>query len=154
MVTQHIATSVSSDAPIDAVWEVIADATRYADWSKLDSASYEREGTPAPHGTGAIRLFGSGKYTLREQVTAFAPESHLDYVLLSGMPVRDYRSRISLVRSGAGGTTIHWRAEFAAKIPGTGRLIARKLEESLSELARNAAVEARRRHAARVPVAA
>ena len=148
MSVQTISATAHTSAPTELVWEVIADATRYPEWSKLDSAEYERTGDPAPHGTGAIRVFGSGRYTLREEVTAYAENRHLDYILLDGMPVRNYRARISLDEDAPGETAIHWRAEFESKLPGLGGLIARRLERSLTDLVKDAATEARRRLAA------
>lgn len=148
MATQEISATAESAAPANAVWDVLADATRYDEWSALDSASYEREGSPSPHGVGAIRVFGQGRYTLREEVTGFLPAERLDYRLLSGMPVRDYLATVSLLPGPSGGTRIEWRATFRAGIPGTGRLIARKLETSLQKLTRALAAEAESRHGA------
>lgn len=153
MATQRISASVTTPAPPEIVWQVIADAPRYPEWSKLDRAGYERGGTPAPHGAGAIRVFGAGKVTLREEVTAFVPGRYLDYRLLSGIPIRDYTSRISIAPRADGGTAIHWGATFRPQWPGTGRFIASRLGASLVDLVTGLAREAERVEAVTRPAA-
>jgi hypothetical protein len=43
------------------------------------------------------------------------------YELLAGLPLRGYRADIDLTPAD-GGTVIHWRSRFTAKVPGTGWL--------------------------------
>jgi len=50
-------------------------------------------------------------------------------VLLSGLPLRDYRADIDL-RPGAEGTEIHWHTVFKSKVPGMGGLYRRGLAKA------------------------
>lgn len=101
-----------STAPIEAVWNRLADGATWKDWAWFPSSSLAREGVPAPDGIGAIRRFGVGPIGSREEVVAFEPPTHLTYVLRSGLPVRDYRSEVTLTPTEDGGTDIEWVSSF------------------------------------------
>jgi hypothetical protein len=55
-----------------------------------------------------------------EEVVELIPDRRLSYVLLSGMPFRDYRADVDLAPLQDGGTSIRWQSSFHAKYPGTG----------------------------------
>jgi uncharacterized protein YndB with AHSA1/START domain len=132
-----------STAPPEAVFEVMADATRWNEWiGPISRASYEREGVPAPHGVGAIRVFGPrfGPVS-REQVVEFDPPRRLSYTILSGfLPIRGYRSTIELVPDGTG-TEIVWAGSFTCRVPGVPAFLRR----TVGGFARALAAEAERR---------
>ena len=138
--------SVRSAAPPDAVFAVIADATRWHEWAGVTIATsvWEREGDPAPGGVGAIRRLGRWPMYGREQITEYDPPRHTAYTILSGIPVRGYHADIDLLAD-ATGTTIHWSGAFEPKIPGTGALFAAGFRRTILGFARAAAAEAERR---------
>ena len=113
VVTRH------SAAPIEAVWALLSHAETWKEWGTFTVARLEREGVPAPDGVGAIRNFGFPMYTSREEVVAFDPPTHLAYTLLSGIPLRDYRSDVTLT-STPSGTDIEWRSSFRPPWPASG----------------------------------
>jgi hypothetical protein len=124
-------------APIEAVWPLLGQAARWPEWSFLDRAVLERTGRDDPDGVGAIRhftRFGTGS---REEVLAWEPPGHLAYSILSGFPVKNYRSDIWL-RQGAC-TFITWSGTFEAKVPGTGRILETALRLLMGRFARNVA---------------
>jgi len=55
-----ITATARSSAPVDVVWPLIGEATRWRDWTAFPTAKLRREGTPAPDGVGALRHFGFG----------------------------------------------------------------------------------------------
>ena len=59
---------------------------------------------------------------------------------VSGIPIRDYRAEVTLTPDGEG-TAIRWQSQFRAKIPGTGRLARRRLEQFIEETAEGLARE-------------
>ena len=101
-------------APIESVWDLVAHAETWRDWASFSKSELEREGSPTPDGVGAIRRFGFPVYTSREEVVAFEPPGHLGYILRSGLPLRDYRSDVTLTTAGDG-TDIEWRSSFEAR---------------------------------------
>ena len=61
----------------------------------------------------------------------------MTYALIGGnLPVRDYRGEVTLEPAPGGGTTITWRSTYRPKIPGTGGVVARRLEPFLLDTAR------------------
>lgn len=129
-----------SSAPPEKVWELLADARTWPEWAAFDAAEVE-EGA----GEGEIRRFRRGRWTTRERVTAFEPGRRLGYELLSGIPIRDYRSEVTLTPADEGGTDIRWHSSFRQKLPLTGRTIQKSLEKFVAETTENLARAAERR---------
>jgi hypothetical protein len=122
----------SSSAPREKIWGVLADVPRWAEWGPWNSSTYEREGTPAPGGVGAVRLLKRFAMTLREELTVFEPPERMAYKLLSGMPVRDYQAEVRLSEAGEG-SEILWRSEFDA-LPGVGELYRWQLQKAFEDI--------------------
>jgi hypothetical protein len=137
-----------ADAPPEVVFAVLEDAPGWSGWTRIANTAYEREGDDDPHGVGAIRRFGTGPVTTREEVTAHDPPRHFAYRLLSGLPARGYRATVDLSPAGAipeAGTDIHWRGQFEPGPPGTRRLMAASLGFAVRDIARRLVAEAERR---------
>jgi len=113
-----------SAAPPEKVFEVLADGAGWSRWAgpMVMKSWWEREGTPAPGGVGAIRALGSKRVGSREEIVAYDPPKHLAYTILKGLPVRDYRADVHLTADG-GGTRIEWSGVFTPKVPGTAGVI-------------------------------
>ncbi len=71
---------------------------------------------------GAIRRFTAYGTGSREEVVAWEPPHHLGYTILSGFPVRNYRSDVRLTSNGTG-TTVTWAGTYDERFPGTGALL-------------------------------
>lgn len=119
-----------SAASAERVWQLLADVRSWPLWGGFDEAEIE-EGA----GLGELRRFRTGRYVSRERVTGFEPGRRLRYELVSGLPIRDYRAEVTLAPTADGGTHIRWRSSFAAKVPGTGRALQRKLARFVAETA-------------------
>jgi uncharacterized protein YndB with AHSA1/START domain len=139
---------VHADAPRERVWALLADARGWARWARFSHARLEREGSPAPDGVGALRVFGTGPFNSREEVVAFAPPEHLAYELRRGIPIKGYRADVTLEPDGDGTRTrIVWSSRFErATVPGTAwffRWFLRAfIADTARRLARAAAVDA------------
>jgi uncharacterized protein YndB with AHSA1/START domain len=114
-------------APIDLVWDTIADARSWPTWSPNSDAWLDAEGTPDPDGVGARRRFKTGRIVVREEVTTFEPPHHFEYRLLSGLPVQDYVAEILLTEIDEG-TSIDWHSRFRVGIPFTRRMLGRRMQ--------------------------
>ena len=125
-------------APVAVVWPLLAEARRWSEWSFLTSTGLERDGAPDPDGVGAVRRFTRFGVGSREEVVAWDPPTHLAYRILSGFPVRNYRSDITL-EPHEGGTRIRWSGSFDPKWPGTGRLLAAVLAVMMQRFASSVA---------------
>jgi uncharacterized protein YndB with AHSA1/START domain len=138
--------TAQSAAPPAAVFEVIADATRWHEWAgfMINVSEWEREGDPAPGGVGAIRKLGRWPAFTREQLLDYEPPRHLAYTILSRGPLRGYHADVDLEAT-ATGTTIRWSGAFEPVVPGTGGLLAEFFRRTVLSYARAAAAEAERR---------
>ncbi|HWH44723.1 MAG TPA: SRPBCC family protein [Thermoleophilaceae bacterium] len=132
---------VSTAAPRELIWEVLIDVPRYAEWGEWSESVLEREGSPQPGGAGSIRRMRRTPVTVREEVLEAEPPSLLRYRLLSGIPVRDYEAVVRISEQGE----IHWRSEFAPRLPGTGRIMRALIGRVLRDVASAVAAEAERR---------
>jgi hypothetical protein len=115
--------SARSRAPAAVIWPLVAEATRWKEWSWMTSTTLEREGDPAPDGVGALRRFAVGPGGSQEEVVAWEPPHHLGYVAVRGLPVRSYRADVHLDDDGAG-TVVTWRCALVPLVPGTGAALA------------------------------
>jgi hypothetical protein len=108
-------------APVEEVWPLLGEASRWKDWSFLTRAFLLREGTPVPDGVGALRRFAVGAFGSTEEVVVFDAPRHLGYVGHKGLPVRLYRADV-LLTDEDGGTRLVWTGKVEPKIPGTGAM--------------------------------
>lgn len=122
-----------SPAPAARLFELLCDSRTWPEWSPIERASLEQ---PGEHGTlGEIRRFETGRTVSREQVVEVVPDRRLSYVLLSGLPLVDYRADIDLIET-ADGTTVRWSSSFRPGRPGSGwlyKLILRRFLQRMVE---------------------
>jgi hypothetical protein len=128
-------------APVDVVWPLVGEARHWHLWSFLTASVLEREGSPLPDGVGAVRRFTILGIGSREEVVVWEPPGHLAYRILSGFPVRNYRSDVILTPDGSG-TRIDWAGTYDPKFPGTSRALAAVLGFTMRRFARDLAAYA------------
>jgi uncharacterized protein YndB with AHSA1/START domain len=133
---EHIA---HSDAPRSAVWARLSDLASWHEWGPWTKT--ELDGDRRTMVSERKRLNGK-PYVLHERVVALEPEERLEYQLLSGLPVRNYRAVVTLSDADGGGTDINWRATFDPPWPIFGGLwrgamikVIRDVSESLAAAA-------------------
>jgi uncharacterized protein YndB with AHSA1/START domain len=141
MASQSFSVTRVAHAQREMVWALVSDGAGWKNWAGIVKSSLELEGDPPPDGVGAIRRLGPGPFGSREEVVEWEPPSHLGYVILSGMPVRNYRADIRLNEAGVT-TVIEWSATFDPKVPGTGTLLRAGLRAMISRFAKRAALHA------------
>ena len=129
-VIEHTVTSVAEPA---AVFALLADGSTWPQWSPLGSFELVEPGDGTPEGLGAVRIFSTGGIKSRERVVERRPDEVFSYVLEKGLPLRDYVAVITLRRTDDGGTRIHWRSTFKAKVPGSGGVYQRQLGKFIKE---------------------
>ena len=122
----------TTTADPDAVYELLADGSTWPGWSPLGSFELLEPGDGVPEGLGAVRRFTTGRRQSTERVVERRPGQQFSYVLLSGLPLRDYRADVSLTPE-TGGTTITWHSTFRSKVPGTGGLYRRALAKFIGQ---------------------
>jgi hypothetical protein len=125
---------VVTSATPEAIWSLVADLSTWTTWAPFETATLESEGHPDPNGAGAVRRFRRGRFTTREEVTAYVANRQLTYRLLSGLPLRDYEATID-IRPRDGQTQITWSSTFSSRIPGMGGAFRRGMQKIYAEYA-------------------
>jgi uncharacterized protein YndB with AHSA1/START domain len=98
-----------SEAPRDEVWRRLSDLQNWHEWGPWTKTTID----------GEIRTLVSDRkrltgkpYVMKERVTALEPQERLEYDLLSGLPVKNYHSVVTLTDADGGGTDINWKSTF------------------------------------------
>jgi hypothetical protein len=130
-----------SRATSAAVFSLLKDSDTWPRWSLFDSSDVERAGNDERFGVGAIRTFSTRVSKSREQVTELIPNQKLGYVLLSGLPLRNYQAVVRLSSPESGGTLVNWTASFQCRY-GTGWFWRIFLNHILSRVAMQVAAAA------------
>ena len=139
--------NATSRAVPAAVFSLLKNSDTWPRWSMFRSAVLEQAGRDEPYGVGSIRVFSTSVTRAREQVVELIPDRQLSYVLLSGLPFRNYRADVCLTSSGGEGTRIDWTASFQCRY-GTGWFWRLFMNSVLSDMARRLAVAAEKNSAA------
>jgi len=116
-----------------AIFSLLRDSETWPRWSFFNKAELERGGDGERHGVGAIRSFATRLTQTREELTELDPDRKLGYVLLSGLPLRNYRAEVRLHSIDDGGTTIRWAASFECAF-GTGWFWRIVVQQTLSKI--------------------
>ena len=108
-----------SQATPAAVFSLLKNSDTWPRWSLFNSFELERAGNGERFGVGAIRTFSTRVSKTTEQVTELIPDQKLSYVLLSGLPLRNYQAVVQLSSPEFGVTLVNWTASFQCRY-GTG----------------------------------
>jgi uncharacterized protein YndB with AHSA1/START domain len=133
-------------APPETVFEVLTDHRGIAKITPVRKAVLEREGSPAPNGLGAIRVLSLLGPPLREEVVAYEPNRRFSYVLLSGLPARDYLGSVELTPDGAG-TRMAYAVKLTPTVPVAGAVVVAVAKQGVAKLIDGIQKESERRAA-------
>jgi len=101
-------------APLEQVFERLADHEGMADWPGVQRCKLVREGAPK-NGLGAVREITAYGLKLQEEVVRFDPPRGFDYSIVKGVPV-DHLGSISL-RDEGGATRLTWHVRIESRVP-------------------------------------
>ena len=108
------------EAPIDRVFDVLADHAGYSRFRAISRAELVREGDEEPNGRGAIRKLAAGPFTFTEEITAFERPVRLDYLILEvNVPLRHDGGSIRF-DAVDDGTHVLWTSSFTMPVPLAG----------------------------------
>jgi hypothetical protein len=146
--TQVIDVVVPTTADPHTVYALLRDGASWPTFSPLGSfelARPSKDGLPG-EGVGAHRIFRTKQalstVTNLEEIVVAEPGKRYGYILLKGLPLRDYKAIVELEPTPDGGTSIHWTSTFSAKVPGTGALFRRNLGDFIRRLVEGLAAHA------------
>ena len=136
----------TSRAAPAAVFSLLKNIDTWPRWSMFKSAELEQSGQDESYGVGSIRVFSTSVTRAREQVVELIADRQLSYVLLSGLPFRNYRADVRLTPPGGNGTRIDWTASFQCRY-GTGWFWRLFMNSVLPNLAKQLAAAAEKNSA-------
>ena len=115
----RVSTIVHARAEKQAVWDVLTDSDRWAEWGDFTDSVRVEGGDGHPDGVGSVReVWTAALLPARERVETFDPEAGVyEYSMLSGLPLRDYLGRVELTAADGGGTTIAWTVTWRTPLP-------------------------------------
>jgi uncharacterized protein YndB with AHSA1/START domain len=131
-----IEATATTSASREAVWALLADASKWAQWGSWKTVEIEGGGEQGP---GSVRVLHKAPYRLRELVTDWVPNERTGYELLDGMAVRGYRATVTLEDAGGGGTVIRWRSTYERARPTTAIVLRLAVRDTCRRLAKAAA---------------
>jgi uncharacterized protein YndB with AHSA1/START domain len=108
-----------SRASASAIFELLDDAQHWPRWAVVQSVSFDAPGDADRREVGARRTFHTGPFHVYEEIVVREPDRRIEYILLRGMPMKDYRGRVELTPV-ADGTRIDWTSSFRPAYFGTG----------------------------------
>ena len=114
-----ISATAHSNADAATVFSVLKDAPNWPRWSMFDAVELNRPGRDEPHGVGSIRTFITKISRSREEVVELVQDRRLAYVLLAGLPFRNYQAVVE-IEPELTGSRVTWSCSFYPKYVGTG----------------------------------
>ena len=136
----------ASSATPEAVYDVLMDIERWAEWMPhVSAASWEQRGAPDT-GLGGIRRVGKGLNVTRDRVVAGTRPTHHAYDASTPrwMLIKDYRGDVS-IEENENGSLIIWTVTCTPRIAGLRSVFTSKLESVYARIAAGLAQEAERR---------
>lgn len=125
-------------APIDRVFDILADHANYHLMPGVAKATLVRKGRPGRNGVGAIREIEAGPAWFQEEITAYQRPVRLDYLITASRPPIQHQGASIRLEKTAAGTEVTWRSSFRVKLPLIGGLLsllmARKLEKAFAAM--------------------
>jgi hypothetical protein len=110
-------------APVEHVFELLADHANYKRFRGISKSELIREGAAEPNGLGALRRIAAGPIQFEEEITAFERPTRMDYLIRKvNLPLQHRGGSITLTADGAA-THVLWVSEFETPIPLMGGAI-------------------------------
>ena len=108
------------DAPVEGVFEAMADHARYDRFRPISASELVREGDIDRNGLGAVRRLRAGFLRFDEEITAFERPNRLDYLIRDvNVPLEHDGGSIRFEPT-ALGTHVLWTSTFRIRVPVLG----------------------------------
>ena len=108
-------------APIEDVFDRLADHANYDRFRPIHGSELLKEGKPAPNGLGALRRIKVRPLVFEEEITAYDRPSRLDYLIVKlNVPFEHEGGSIRLTEEN-GVTHVDWTSRYRVPVPVAGR---------------------------------
>ncbi len=115
--------SKTINAPIEQVFEILADHEGYVSFPGVRKAELIQEGSSPRNGVGAVRRLGLGPISIDEEITEFQAPSLLGYrIVKAPLPVDHEFAQVRL-QSHGDKTRVEWESVIHNRWPLVGGLL-------------------------------
>jgi len=112
-------------APIEKVFDILADHANYKSFPGVKESRLVREGKPDRNGLGAVRYIAAGPLTFEEEITAYERPRRFDYLITKCSAPLEHRGGSLRFESVNGATQVTWTSIMRVKVPVIGGLLTR-----------------------------
>ncbi|MFC3965123.1 SRPBCC family protein [Nocardia jiangsuensis] len=105
------------DAPVEQVFDWLADAGNYPRSPVVLRARLVRPGVGAPYGEGAVRVLVWVIGWFRERVTAYRPPHEFEYLVERSFPPARHEGGKLTFTAVPGGTAVVWTTTAEIRVP-------------------------------------
>lgn len=120
-------------APIEKVFDILADHANYKLLPGVRDSRLIKLGTPVKNGVGAVRFIDAGKARFTEEITRFEPPTRMDYQITRSFPPLHHKCGSVRLEKTPGGTVVNWTSTVELKIPLVGKLLTPLLAGELTK---------------------
>jgi uncharacterized protein YndB with AHSA1/START domain len=122
---QTIVVERTIPAPIEKVFDVLADHANYKSFPGVKDSRLLEAGTPDRNGVGAVRHIVTPGAWFKERITAYDRPRRFDYKIIEANLPIDHQGGSVRLESVAGGTRVTWTTTMRLKVPLIGGLLTR-----------------------------
>jgi uncharacterized protein YndB with AHSA1/START domain len=130
---QTITVKHTIKAPIEKVFDIIADHANYKLLPGVKDSKLIKLGSPTKNGVGAVRWIDAGLARFTEEIVRYERPTRLDYQIVKSFPPVEHRCGIVRLEKSPDGTVVTWTSTIEAKVPVLGRLLTPILASQLSK---------------------
>lgn len=128
-------------APIEKVFDVIADHENYKNFPGIKASKLVKEGKKDRNGVGAVREIDAGKAWFQEEITAYERPRRLDYLIVASRPPLEHKGGSVRLEPDGAGCKVTWTTTVGVKVPLIGglldKLLVPQLERGLAGTLKN-----------------
>lgn len=120
---QTITVQRTIPAPIEKVFDVLADHANYKSFPGVKDSVLVKEGKGDRNGLGAVRRIQAGGITFEEEITAYERPQRFDYLIIKcSAPLEHQGGSLRFERVGDA-TRVTWTSTLRIKVPVVGGLL-------------------------------
>lgn len=133
------------DAPVEGVFDAMADHARYDRFRPIRESELIRDGDQDRNGVGAVRRLKASFLRFDEEITAYERPSRFDYLIIDvNVPLHHDGGSIRFEPTPSSGTRVVWTSDFRVTVPLlgvplgalSGALLKRSFRQMLEDAAR------------------
>ena len=135
-------------APIEKVFDVLADHGNYKSFPGVTDSRLLKEGRPDRNGLGAVRRIETPGVWFEEEIVAYERPRRFDYRITASKLPLEHQGGSLRFESIGGGTLVTWTSTLRVKVPVVGGLLTRLVAPRLGKAFGSMLKETERRLAA------